>query len=311
MTTTFKTMPTFALPRRSRRSSIIAALVNAVVNAVVIAALAGCSLVQLGYGQLDAILFRWLDRYVEFDDAQSLRARTALDEALAWHRRTQLPEYARLLARAEAEVVADATPEQMCGWANEIRGRLDPILQQLAPAITDVALTLTPAQLASIEKRFAETNAEFRDEYLQKSPQRRQRATVNREIDRAEMLYGRLDEAQRTLVVESVRSSPYSAEVVDGERRMRQRDMLALLRRLRESRPSRDDALVQVRAYLRIVDHSPREAYRGYVERVVGHNCELASALHNSASAAQRREAAKRLAGYRGDLRALMGEGAG
>ena len=307
MTTTFKTMPTFALPRRSRRSPIIAALVGALAAVV----LAGCSMLQLGYGQLDAILFRWLDRYVEFDDAQSLRARTALDEALAWHRRTQLPDYVGLLQRAETEVLADATPEQMCAWASEIRSRLDPILQQLAPAITDVALTLTPAQLASIEKRFAATNDEFRDEYLQKSPQRRQRATVKREIERAEMLYGRLDEAQRTLVVESVKSSPYSAEVVDAERRSRQRDTLAIVRRLSETRPARDDALVQVRAYLRTMDHSPRAAYRAYVERVVGHNCALASALHNSASAAQRREAAKRLAGYRDDLRALMGDGAG
>jgi len=306
MTTTFKTMPTFALPRPARRSPIIAALV--VLLAV---ALSGCSLLQLGYGQLDTILFRWLDRYVGFDDAQSLRARTALDEALAWHRRTQLPDYVQLLGRAETEVVADSTPERMCAWANEIRGRLDPILQQLAPAITDVALTLTPAQLAAIEKRFAETNDEFRDDHLQRNPQRRQRATVKREIERAEMLYGRLDEAQRALVVESVRSSPYSAEVLDAERRSRQRDTLALLRRLRETGAGRDDALAQVRAYLRTVDHSPREAYRAYTERVVAHNCALASALHNSASAAQRREAAKRLAGYRGELRALMGEGAG
>ncbi|MBV9891182.1 MAG: hypothetical protein JO090_09900, partial [Rhizobacter sp.] len=188
-------MPTFTSPRPARRSPIIAALVVALVAA----ALSACSMLQLGYGQLDAIVFRWLDRYVEFDDAQSLRARTALDEALAWHRRTQLPEYVRLLARAEAEVGADATPEQMCAWASEIRGRLDPILQQLAPAITDVALTLSQAQLASIEKRFAETNDEFRDEYLQKSTQRRQRATVNREIERAEMFYGRLEDAQREL----------------------------------------------------------------------------------------------------------------
>jgi hypothetical protein len=306
MTTTFKTMPTFALPRPARRSSIIAALV-----VLLAAALSGCSLLQLGYGQLDTILFRWLDRYVGFDDAQSLRARTALDEALAWHRRTQLPDYVQLLGRAETEVVADSTPERMCAWANEIRGRLDPILQQLAPAITDVALTLTPAQLAAIEKRFAETNDEFRDDHLQRNPQRRQRATVKRETERAEMLYGRLDEAQRALVVESVRSSPYSAEALDAERRSRQRDTLALLRRLRETGAGRDDALAQVRAYLRTVDHSPREAYRAYTERVVAHNCALASALHNSASAAQRREAALRLAAYRSDLRALIGEAAG
>ena len=306
MTTTFKTMPTFALPRPAGRSSIIAAL-----GIALVLALAGCSVLKLGYGQLDTIVFRWLDRYVDFDDAQSLRARGALDDALAWHRRTQLPDYVQLLARAEVEILADATPESMCAWANEIRSRLDPVLQYVAPAVTDIALTLSPAQLARVEKRFAETNEEFRDEHLQRNPQRRQRVMVRREVDRAEMLYGKLDDAQRALVVESVRSSPYRAELVDAERKNRQQDTLVFLRRLRESSPSRDDALMQVRAFLGAVDRSPREAYRVYAEQVVAHNCALASALQNAATTEQRREAAKRLNGYRSDLRALSVDGAG
>jgi hypothetical protein len=306
MTTTFKTMPTSVLPRPAGRSSIIAAL-----GVALVLALGGCSLVKLGYGQADALALRWIDGYVDFDDAQSLRARTALADALAWHRRTQLPDYLQLLARAESEVAADTTPERMCAWAGEIRDRLDPILEFLAPAITDVALTLTPAQFTRIEERFAETNEDFRDEHLQKSTQRRQRATVRREVDRAEMLYDKLDDSQRALVVESVRGSPYSAERVDAERKTRQQEALAFLRRLRESNPARDDALVQVREFLRAVGQSPREAYRIYSERVASHNCALASALHNVASPAQRREAAKRLAGYRNDLRALIGDSAG
>jgi hypothetical protein len=308
MTTTFKTMPTSALPRPARRSSIIAALGVALVLTI---ALAACSLVKIGYGQADAIAFRWLDGYVDFDDAQSLRARTALADALAWHRRSQLPDYVQLLARAEAESADDTTPERMCAWAGEIRARLDPILQTLAPAITEVALTLAPAQLSRIEERFAETNEEFGDEHLQQGTHRRQRAMVRREVDRAEMLYGKLDDAQRALVVESVRGSPYSAERVDAERRSRQQEALAFLRRLREANPGRDQALVRVRAYLRAIDRSPREGYREYAERVTAYNCALASALHNTTSAAQRREAAKRLLGYRNDLRALIGEGAG
>ncbi|HEX4234989.1 MAG TPA: DUF6279 family lipoprotein [Caldimonas sp.] len=305
MTTTFNTMPTSALPRPAGRSSIIAAL-----GVALVLALGGCSLVKLGYGQADAIAFRWLDGYVDFDDAQSWRARTALAEALAWHRRTQLPDYMQLLARAEAETAADTTPERMCAWAGEIRDRLDPILQFLAPAITDVALSLAPAQFTRIDERFAETNEEFRDEHLQKNTERRQRAMVRREADRAEMLYGKLDDAQRALIVESVRGSPYSAERVDAERKARQQEALAFLRHLRESNPGRDDALLQVRAFLRAVGQSPREAYRIYAERVASHNCALESALHNAASPTQRREAAKRLAGYRNDARALIGEGA-
>lgn len=305
MTTTFKTMPPSALRRPIVRRSIIGALATALVLAT-----AGCSLVKLGYGQASGLAYRWLDRYVDFDNEQSLKVRQALDEALAWHRRTQLPDYVQLLARAEVEIAADTTPERMCAWAGELRGRIEPVLQQLAPTIADVARTLSPAQLANIEKRFAETNEEYRDDHLQRNRERRYKAEVKREVERAEMLYGRLDAAQRDLVAYSVTTSPYDAEVAYAERRERQQDVLSLVRRLREANGSRDDAVADVRAYLGGIDRSPRESYRRYAERVSAHRCALASQLHNSASAAQRSEAAKKLAGYRADARDLMGDAA-
>ena len=276
-----------------------------------VVALPGCSLLKLGYGQASSLTFRWLDRYVDFGNEQSLKVRASLDEALAWHRRTQLPDYVQLLARAEAEVVAgDTTPERMCVWAGEIRSRIGPVLQYLAPTIADVALTLSPAQLAQIEKRFAETNEEYRDDHLQKTPQRRHKAEVEREVERAEMLYGRLDPAEHDLIANSVSTSPYNAEITYAERRERQQDVLSLLRRLHDAGVGRDDAIARVRAYLNGLDQSPRQSYRPYAERVTAHRCALASALQNAASAAQRREAQKKLAGYRADLRELMGDAA-
>jgi hypothetical protein len=107
-----------------------------------------------------------------------------------------------------------------------------------------------------------------------------------------------------------VTTSPYDAEVAYAERKERQQDVLSLARRLREPSVGRDDALAQVRAYLGGIDRSPRESYRRYSERVTAHRCALASELHNSASAAQRSEAAKKLAGYRADARELMGDAA-
>jgi hypothetical protein len=306
MTTTFKTMPTSALPRPAGRPWIIAALAVAIVLG-----LGACSLLKLGYGHATPLVLRWLDRYADFDDAQSLRVRAALDDTMAWHRRTQLPDYVQLLERAEVEVLGEATPERMCAWAAEIRSRLDPLLERVAPAVADIAPTLTPAQLAHIERHFAENNDEFRDEHLQRNPKRRERANVRRAVDRAEMLYGRLDDAQRELVAEHVRSSPYRAELADAERRTRQQEAIAFLRRLRESSAGRDDALEQVRGFLLAVYRSPREEHRQQVERVTEHNCALASALHNATTAEQRREAARRLRGYRDDLRSLIGESAG
>jgi len=304
MTTTFNTMPPSALRRPVVRRSIIGVLATALVVATT-----GCSLIKLGYSQASGLAFRWLDGYADFDNDQSLKVRAALDDTLAWHRRTQLPDYVQLLARAESEVAGDATPERMCAWASELRARAGPVLQYLAPTIAQVGRTLSPAQIAHIEKRFAESNEEYRDEHLQRDPQRRQKAEIKRQVERAETFYGRLDAAQRDLVAHSVTTSPYDGELAYAERKERQKDMVSLLRRLRESSGG-DDALVQVRAYLGGIDRSPRESYRRYSDRVVAHRCTLASELQNSASAAQRREAAKTLAGYRADARDLMGDAA-
>ena len=91
--------------------------------------LSGCGIaLRLGYNQGPSLAFRWLDGYAEFDDAQSLHVRGAIDNWVAWHRRTQLPDYAGLLARAQAELQGSATAERMCAWSHDLRARFDTAL---------------------------------------------------------------------------------------------------------------------------------------------------------------------------------------
>ena len=265
---------------------------------------------KLGYGQASGFAFRWIDRYVELNDAQSLRVRTALDEWFAWHRRTQLPDYAELLVRAQAELVADATPEAMCGWSKEIRGRIDKAIERAVPVAAEVALTLSPAQIAAIEKRNVETNDEFRDDFLQRDPARRRRAAVQREIERAESFYGSLDAAQREFVSRSVANSPYDPEAAYAERQQRQQDLLQLLRRLTAAGAGQAQGEAEIRTWVASFQRSPRDAYRSYAQRVVAHNCAYASALHNMTTVEQRRQAVKKLKGYETDFRALASEAA-
>ncbi len=262
-------------------------------------------MIKLGYGQASPFAFRWLDRYVDFDDAQSPRVRGALDDWFAWNRRTQLPDYAGLLARAQVEVFVDTTPERMCGWATDVRSRVETAVERTLPVIAEVLPTLSRSQIGNVEKRYRERNEEFRDEYVQRDPAKRRREAVKREVDRAEMLYGDLDDSQREFVKASVAASPFDAEVSYAERLRRQQDALAMMRKLAVPGTSRDDAEVQVRAYLRRLDRSPREPFRAYSERLVAYNCAFASDLHNKTTPAQRRQAAKKLRGYELDLREL------
>jgi hypothetical protein len=306
MITTFNTMPPPVLRRTGFRLPIIAALL------AVMFLLSGCGLaLKLGYEQGSPIAFRWFDGYVDFNDAQSLRVRGALDEWFAWHRRTQLPDYADLLARAEVEVLANTTPARACGWADEIRRRVDTAFEHAWPTLVDVLATLTPQQIANVEKKYAERNESFRDDYLQRDPRKRREAAVEREVERAERLYGSLDNAQRNDVARSVAASPFDAERSYAERLRRQQDALAIMRRLSAPGATRVDADAGIQAYVQRLDRSPSEDHRRYAVRLGEYNCAFAAALHNTTSDAQRQVARRRFQTYERELRALVAEASG
>lgn len=267
--------------------------------------LAGCSAVRFGYNQGPELLFWWLDGYADFDDAQARQARSRLGEWFAWHRRTQLPDYAGLLGRAQADVLSDTTPDRTCRWFAELRQRGEVAVDQALPLAAELITTLKPAQIQHIERRYARVNEEFRSDYLDKDPARRLERSVDRTVERVEFLYGSLDERQRALVARLVASSPFDADAWYAERVQRQQDALQLVRRLAGSGADRDTAVGAMRAYGERMTRSPREAYRRYQERLESYNCSFAATLHNATTPAQRQAAANRLKGWEADVRAL------
>ena len=272
---------------------------------MLLALLGGCGLLRLAYGQADAWAFRWLDGYVDFDDAQSLQVRDALGAWFAWNRKTQLADYAALLDRIEVAVAADATQEQVCGGWDEVRRLIDRGLEQAVPAMAAVGATLQPAQIANVERRYAKGNREFRDEHLQADPVQRRKAAVRRVVIRAESLYGDLDDTQRERIALQVGASPYDPQRALDEREQRQRDVVRILRRLGAGELDAAQAQGAVRALLSQVERSPREAYRRYAERLVQHNCVMAADIHNTTTPAQRRTASQKLKGWAAELREL------
>ncbi|WP_176069314.1 DUF6279 family lipoprotein [Piscinibacter koreensis] len=270
--------------------------------------LAGCSALKLGYGQAPGFMFRWIDGYIAVNDAQELRTREALRDWFAWHRREQLPDYAELLARARRDVAGDTTPERVCALWRDVKGLIGPAVERAAPAVGEILVTLSPAQIAQIERRNVERNAEYRDEHMQADPVKRRRAAAKRAVKRAEMLYGDLDAGQRELVAKLLADSPYDVEQFYAERERRQQDALQTIRTLVATRATPADAAAAVKAYAQRAERSPREAYRRQAERVADYNCAFAATLHNRTTPAQRETAARKLKRSEDDLRALAGE---
>lgn len=267
--------------------------------------LTGCSAVRFGYNQAPELAYWWLDGYADFDDAQSLKVRDGLAKWFAWHRRTQLPDYAALLARAQAELVTDTTPQRVCRWWDELRQRGELAADQALPHAAEVMSTLKPAQILHIERRYARKNDEFRDDFLDKDPARRMERSVQRAVERAEFLYGSLEAPQRALVAKLVAASPFDPDAWYDERLQRQQEALQLMRRLSGEAASRDTALATLRAYGERMSRSPREPYRRYQEKLETYNCAFVASLHNATTAAQRQAAVARLKGWEADFRAL------
>ena len=283
-------------------------------------ALGGCSALRIGYSQAPDLMYWYLDGYLDFNASQTPKVREALTQWFAWHRRTQLPDYAAALLRAQADVRADLAPARACEWQSELLTRGRTAFDRFAPAAADFIVSVTPQQVEYLERRLAKANLKFTDEYLQGNPRKRAEAALRRTIDRLETLYGSLSAAQRAQLADGLARSPFDADSWFAERREQQLEALALLRRFgtdsgaaTERTASAAEAAqttqTALRTYVAHIERSPREPYRRYAARLREFNCEFAAQFHNATSVTQRRAAARKLAGWEGDARELAAAG--
>jgi hypothetical protein len=271
-------------------------------------ALAGCSTLRLGYDQGPSLARWWIDGYLDLAEEQKPLVRDALVQWFSWHRRTQLGDYANLMARAQREVLETATPEQVCRWTAEVRQRLETAVDNAVPLAAGLVPRLQADQIRHLEARFAKKNADYRKDYLQPKPQDRLEAAVDRAIDRAQTLYGRLDAEQKRLLEAGLQARPGDAEAWYAHRLAHQRDVLATLRSLQADPADKADAartVATLRAWQQRWMAASRAEGASGSQRMMQVGCELAARLHNTTTPAQRQHARERLKGWEDDLRHL------
>lgn len=272
--------------------------------------LAGCGVLRtVGLQQAPRLAHWKLDSYFDFDDAQSPQVRAAIARWFQWQREAQMPELLALIGRAGAQLAEPTDAAQLCrGW-DEIGRHADAALERAALELAPVAVTLRPAQLEHLERRYRKSLDEVRRDVLQPDDGERSRALVKRTVERFESVYGRLDEAQRRQVAAGVAASPFDADRFVAERRARQADSMAVLRRIVDDKLPLPAAQAALRTLALNVTTSPRPDYRVYQRKLIDYNCGFAAEIHNTTTPAQRQTARSRLADWEADLRALANGG--
>ncbi|WP_230558970.1 DUF6279 family lipoprotein [Variovorax paradoxus] len=273
---------------------------------LVAAALAACSAVRLAYNNLPELSYWWLDTYLDFDGSQTPKVRDELAQLLNWHRQNELPRVVALLREAEALAPRDATAAQACRMADQIRERLLAVTERAEPAGTELALSLTEAQLQQLERKYAKNNADYRKEWLDRSAADVQEKRYDRFLDRLEDFYGRLTPEQRDLLRRQVAQSVFDPRLADAERRQRQLETLQLLRGFNATSPPAAEARAAIHAYVMRIAAPLPGPWRDHQRALLQEGCRNLAALHNTTGAGQREQAVRRLQAYQDDLRQLV-----
>ncbi len=267
--------------------------------------LGACSAVRLGYDNGPSLALWWLDGYLDLNRNQEARAKPALEDWFAWHRTTQLPDYAQWLATWKQRAGGTVTGEEVCRWTEIGREKMQLALDRAVPAAAELLPSIEAAQWQHLEKRYAERTAELRRDHAQANRDTRLEAALDRSIDRGEQFYGTLTAAQKKLLLDGILGQPMQAEDWLEAREQRQKDLLQQLRRVQQE-PDAARRAVALREtlgrYMRPGDE--RQA------RWQAYGCEITARLHNSTSPKQRQHLRERLGAWEEDLRALASTGA-
>lgn len=281
-----------------RLNGLLARIIGLILAAVL---LQGCSAIKLVYNTSPEFGHWWIDGYVDLNDAQSQRVKDDLGRLQGWHRTTELPAYALLIEQAEKLAAADVTPDQACAVLNEGRARVARIMTQAEPMLVTLGMSMDTAQLRFLEKKYAKLNTEYRKEWLQPSPVDIQEKRFKRILERSEMIYGKLDDAQRDVIRKQLDQSIFDVQVAHIEQLRRQQDSFEVLRKLMRPDMTLSAGREVIKGYMERLLDSPNPAHRNYQHRLLLETCKSFSTAHNSTTAAQKETAVRRLRAYRRD----------
>ena len=206
------------------------AVTRAVVFLLFASVLAGCTLLRLGYGQLDTIAAWMADDYFDLDPQQKDEFFKRFGRLHAWHRHEQLPDYAAFLKEIQSRLQKGVGHGDVI-WATEgIFARYRTLAQRGADDAAAMLATLTPQQIDTLRKKWEKDNRRFvRDHKLDGTPEERQRARVTRAVKQITEWTGSLAPEQEEKVAALVAAVPAIEPMRYDDRRRRQREFLALL----------------------------------------------------------------------------------
>jgi len=261
--------------------------------------LQGCSAVRLGYGNADSLARWWIDQYVDLLPEQDALVRERLARYLAWHRRTQLPDYVSVLRQGQKFVAGQPATGDALALTDAIVRRGRTLAEQATPDIAEFLATVTPAQIERMAARLAEKNADYAKEArLADGESGQRKARYKRLLERAEYWFDDFGDEQKAALRRLIDGQASGSQFWYEERLRRQREWLDLVRLVQRERPPRERIVQLLRDYAARFDLPTEPVRLAQAKALRLAAAELAVAVQAMTTPAQRAHAEHKL----GDL---------
>ena len=282
--------------------SLKSSVARSVVLALVLTTLAGCSMVRIGYPQLDTIAAWTADDYFDLEPEQKQEFRRRFERFHEWHRYEQLPDYAAFLAEAKARLQKGLKREDALWVTNGVRARYRTLVAYAADDAAAMLMSVTPEQLEALQRRGEKDNRRFVREYrLEASVEEQRRAIGRRALSRIRDWVGHLDDWQEHEILAWASALPLLHGPRHQDRLRRQREFLQLM-------SQRDDAgrfAARLRNFLSNWEDGRDPGYNRLFNEWTQQQAELYVAVYGILLPHQREAVADRLQVYINDFTQL------
>lgn len=275
-----------------------------------LAVLAGCSSLRMAYNHGDTLLYWWIDGYVDLNTDQKDWVRKDIDELFRWHRKTQLHDYVQILQTAQRQLAAGPTQADLESDYDEIKNRTQLLLFKALPELADLARSLQPDQIATLERKFAANNAEFRKKNMRGDKEAQQKFRYQKSMEQFELWFGNFTSEQEAQIRKASDARPLDNELWLDERQRRQKAILSVVRKVQQEKLGKEATMALLHtlikdAFDRMEQPSERKAFFDAAEAA---NMQLILTVIRIATPAQKAHAQKRMQGWIDDFKQLAAE---
>jgi hypothetical protein len=271
---------------------------------------AGCSSVRLTYNHGDTLLYWWLNNYLDLNSEQSGWLKKDIDNLFQWHRKTQLKDYAQLLANGQRQLAAgNRTQADLMADYREIKSRSELLAYKALPELADLARSLRPEQIVNMEKKFAKNNEDFRRKFMRGDQEERQKARFKKSMEQFELWFGHFSSEQEAVLRKASDARLLDNEIWLDERVRRQKRIVAVVRKVQQEKLSKEATIALLHTLVKeIFDRFEAPERKAFFDTYTEQTVQLILTAIRIATPAQKAHAIKRMQGWIDDFNVLAND---